>query len=1353
MKNEIQPAGQVKTEARGIGTVTLPNRIFGLTFAAIIATAFVLAFFVASAQAQQTDVSIIDEQDPTMPHTRQVEGLVRGVQGEVVEANGIENNELVDEGEDTDIFEDSTHAADNNSYCDITMGTTSGDNQDIDLPDCTDGSIYVTNKGSGLTTDPEVERRGDRADEEDWQLGAGRDYVGDNNNLFASVIVLSMEVDALDEGEADNRRRYRASNYVIRDYDRVIVTVIDEDRNSTTDDATVIARDASGNLVDILPDVGGQNIGGQGVIINDPINLTRPPFSVDPLFVSDENDNDDVDRGDFNFDRIDIDGDGDTETWIAYGSDGLVLDRTRGTPQRDDDINIGFSIDLSSDDSGNPFVFVRFRCDQGCVGSGGTDTVHSVVTALSWERARFNSLIVVVDSDSGGEEFDFTLWESGPDTGIFEGQLKLIHNTGTDEPTTGPDDPELRGLASRRTLEGTRSSTRTSAVTFDTIENLNSKRPDDADPFVDEVYVIVSDGDSVSITYEDQVAEDGDTGGAISEIDPDIETREAIFHVDSTPPEVEITVPVDNDDATDNDNPTFEGTFSDDNSGLSENEIAFVLNEIGGTDRSNALLQSPILSRFDTGRDRERWIGDLGSTGSYPEGVNYPPETRRCTDSAPCIKKGDEDIVDDDDFPDFEDGDRDVGFRITDDTYDNVSYEGYLNFQAYGVDLAGNVGLSDADDSQEETGLPDPEQIANPHSILIDSMEILERNIESTGLRDAFPQGALTGRGWDPRNLEVETNVRDSVLLIFPERLDNSTVDPSDFRYDSSMRGVDLEVVGVTTIEPEDVEDEDFLGLREQEQAAMDEGQTQDQISALRSRVTGQNQDIEEIVIRYVFLELNGEIPAADEPTIEIVGDINDRAGNRLDDDIEIEVDDGLPPQVQSVTLSEGSGLGDKVNELTNDDITIQIQVNEDISASNITVQFWQDEHPENRLTSERVVMLSSTDAHPRKVRGEGMYELDYSVRGRLRADDVYVVVIAQDNRRNRSIFGAEDTRDDMGNLVVDPTQDIDRHGDKTVFEFDNEDPALDNDDDGDIVDPPEGDDPDSDDVSSSDVRKNLVIIFHEEVYQVNEAEIEIAGGGTMNILNDLQSSDNEVWVFTPTEDWPLGEHMVRVVATDLADNESGDLDFTFEISEREDFNLSLRSGWNAVSLPSDPVSGDIGSVFTNDGITQVIAYEPWSRNPWRNATRSGGSWVGSLDQIRGGVGYWVFSESFQDQDVTLVSASEASVVNVTPPTIRTFRGWNLVGALDPTRREAIIEGETGDMLQTSGGADYCLRDYLSSAGDVARAYEFDTIESTFDRIDVSTDACRTDDEDERAQAGKAYWIFIDDDIANPIAP
>ena len=66
--------------------------------------------------------------------------------------------------------------------------------------------------------------------------------------------------------------------------------------------------------------------------------------------------------------------------------------------------------------------------------------------------------------------------------------------------------------------------------------------------------------------------------------------------------------------------------------------------------------------------------------------------------------------------------------------------------------------------------------------------------------------------------------------------------------------------------------------------------------------------------------------------------------------------------------------------------------------------------------------------------------------------------------------------------------------------------------------------------------------------------------------------ADNEVWVFRPTEDWPLGEHTVRVVATDLADNESDDLDFTFEISEREDFNLSLSSGWNAVSLPSDPI-------------------------------------------------------------------------------------------------------------------------------------------------------------------------------------
>ena len=223
-----------------------------------------------------------------------------------------------------------------------------------------------------------------------------------------------------------------------------------------------------------------------------------------------------------------------------------------------------------------------------------------------------------------------------------------------------------------------------------------------------------------------------------------------------------------------------------------------------------------------------------------------------------------------------------------------------------------------------------------------------------------------------------------------------------------------------------------------------------------------------------------------DEPTINIVGDIDDRAGNRLDDDIEIEVSDGLPPQVESVTLSGGSGLNDRGDELTNDDIIIQIQINEDIAASNVTVEFWRDEDDSD--TDERVEM--SDDANPRKVRGEGAYELDYSGAGNLLDGDVYVVVIAEDSKGNRAVFGAEDRPNPEETerlvLIVDDTEPIEKHRDETVFEFDAMKPELDNDNDGLLVNPPgendRRDDRDADDISGSDVRKNLVIIFHEEV-------------------------------------------------------------------------------------------------------------------------------------------------------------------------------------------------------------------------------------------------------------------------------
>ena len=96
--------------------------------------------------------------------------------------------------------------------------------------------------------------------------------------------------------------------------------------------------------------------------------------------------------------------------------------------------------------------------------------------------------------------------------------------------------------------------------------------------------------------------------------------------------------------------------------------------------------------------------------------------------------------------------------------------------------------------------------------------------------------------------------------------------------------------------------------------------------------------------------------------------------------------------------------------------------------------------------------------------------------------------------------------------------------------------------------------------------------------------------------------------------------------------------EYSFEVSDRGDFRINLLAGWNAISVPADPVDTAIRAVFTDPSVDTVIG---WDTQGWRIAVRRDGVWesnqrYAALNEIRARYGYWVKSRNFVRQPVQL---------------------------------------------------------------------------------------------------------------------
>ena len=301
--------------------------------------------------------------------------------------------------------------------------------------------------------------------------------------------------------------------------------------------------------------------------------------------------------------------------------------------------------------------------------------------------------------------------------------------------------------------------------------------------------------------------------------------------------------------------------------------------------------------------------------------------------------------------------------------------------------------------------------------------------------------------------------------------------------------------------------------------------------------------------------------------------------------------------------------------------------------------------------------------------------------------------------------------------------------------------------------------DPDADGtVGSTTTLPRPYVIF--EFVDDSDVTVVSASFGSDDVLAKLATTNNKKYFMVPDADLASGTHVVKAKGTDLAGNKGAEGSYNLKITSRKDYKATILAGWNLLSFPSDPVSNGVGSVFSNDGIDQVVGYDAMSKgSPWNVATKdaASGTFSGSLSTISSGNGYWVHSDEFSSQAVSL-TGPEGPSASAPPsiPAIELASGWNLIGVVDATK--ALTQANEGSVYTTNSS-------YLGqcNGSSVTKAYEYDTSNLTWVSIAIDEGvadftACASNDstDAQNVNVGEAFWVFATpaaSGLLTPIVP
>ncbi|MCY4450253.1 MAG: hypothetical protein OXE02_15565 [Chloroflexi bacterium] len=261
---------------------------------------------------------------------------------------------------------------------------------------------------------------------------------------------------------------------------------------------------------------------------------------------------------------------------------------------------------------------------------------------------------------------------------------------------------------------------------------------------------------------------------------------------------------------------------------------------------------------------------------------------------------------------------------------------------------------------------------------------------------------------------------------------------------------------------------------------------------------------------------------------------------------------------------------------------------------------------------------------------------------------------------------------------------------------------------------------------------------FEDSHGSVGVTEITLNGDNVMANLNRVSATSHSLI----TRDLEVGAYTVEYTAVDDAGNEF-EGEFTFDVNERQPYEISVQPGWNLVSLPATPVEPAIGSVLANNQyISPVLGYQ---QGDWITAIREDdGTWRGRLMEIEGGYGYWVHARTFESIETMLSQVDPAGTL----PTVPVTAGWNLLGVLDIFQNAENNPPGEKDADGNFADANYEADNYFSSIP-WRVAYTYDTTQSLWVKATPGVTATvphpTVEAETipvEEIQNGKGYWVW-----------
>ena len=812
-------------------------------------------------------------------------------------------------------------------------------------------------------------------------------------------------------------------------------------------------------------------------------------------------------------------------------------------------------------------------------------------------------------------------------------------------------------------------------------------------------------------------------------------TRTMGIEIDIQPPTITVASPVHNSSGDDR-SPDFIGTFEDGGAGLADDTFKlYVDNKTdGGPGKVGESLKDsdPVLD-IPTGnlagpasglvrlRSDYRYSGTpayaelfgvisgLKGTGTgsiyfTEEGEN--PEASE-TDNDALRKVVNADL--------YDDGDGQGTFD------DDARYEGdpsngreiAVDFQALVIDLAGNIGFSDAD-------------TATPRFI----------NDLGTKSTDRGPEKFHNVLGWYNRHV---FNLDDKD----PEFLKDNTI------------------TGYFSLDP----DGDPVPHRRGIMITFDNDISQDNITENTFDVElddGSKALVHDVRVegKLVFLRLGADLKTSETPKISIASGrrVEDLAGNQLQgrEVKAFEAKDGVPPTL-TVSLSNGSGTGagnESSSSLTRNTIVVSVTSDEELQGApyfaaicsnfryaasgsttrNRDVNDFAEERsgrqttnpinnpPEGRCgtsATSPVLTPSPTQMNSRPGLNWEYTWRDLGGENAVPEGELRVVVLGRD----KSQYKLTDATTAPNNYNWGSAT--------TKFTYDTTlNPLIK----GSTVDRTAGTVLPEPNQKMSESRPFIMLNFSGEN---TEVEIERLQVDDVDVTARVETNARNQFIYWP-DGLNFGMHSVEVDARDAAGNEAT-FQYEFEVVTRSPFVVRLLAGWNAVSLPQQPVDGSLEAAFSHPAIEQVISYvrpNKDDRPQWLLATRQDGVWTtnyGDLTDVSAGPGYWVHTSTFVNQSIPLRSPERLGPdLPVAPVGITTFEGWNFVGVVDQdgdqTQNDWGQSLKQGDVVQTG-------RMYL---GNYVRAYTWDSTRSQFEALEPADDI----------EIGDGIWVYYGEGVA-----